>query len=135
MRIQIFRIGRIKIGLSGVPRVTVRHLHSDLTDQQTKWQLRDYQEECIANCFDALNRGVTRIGVSLPIGSGKTTIFAALLHQMPFNVMRPNATRGLILVNSIQIADQTANRVREMFPNTTVETDQGTEVATGDADM
>ncbi len=37
-------------------------------------RLRPYQEECVQECLQALQAGYTRIGVSSPTGSGKTTI-------------------------------------------------------------
>lgn len=37
-------------------------------------ELRPYQKECIAECLYALQQGYSRIGVSSPTGSGKTTI-------------------------------------------------------------
>ena len=40
--------------------------------------LRDYQEECVQACLSTIKGGITRIGVSSPTGSGKTTIFTAV---------------------------------------------------------
>jgi ATP-dependent helicase IRC3 len=95
-------------------------------------QLRDYQEHCIEACLSALNRGVSRIGVSMPTGSGKTTVFVSLLHKLP---SRPNANKSLIIVNSIELALQAAKQVRRMFPDMTVEIEQGKNSATGLADV
>jgi ATP-dependent helicase IRC3 len=41
-------------------------------------QLRPYQREAIDACMSALNRGVGRIGVSSPTGSGKTVMLWVL---------------------------------------------------------
>jgi ATP-dependent helicase IRC3 len=101
----------------------------------TTVKLRDYQEECIKDCLQALGRGRTRIGVSLPTGSGKTPVFVSLLHQIPHDDARPNATRSLIIVNSIELATQAAKQVKKMFPETSVEIEQGTNTASGNADV
>ncbi|KAA1097080.1 hypothetical protein PGTUg99_000555 [Puccinia graminis f. sp. tritici] len=37
---------------------------------------RPYQQDSLDACLDALSRGVSRIGVSLPTGSGKTVGFS-----------------------------------------------------------
>lgn len=85
--------------------------------------LRPYQEECIQDCLAALESGVTRIGVSSPTGSGKTTIFTHLIDRLP---PRPNGgDRVLIIVNSIELALQAANAVTTMFPDKSVEIEQG----------
>ncbi|KAH8835713.1 P-loop containing nucleoside triphosphate hydrolase protein [Flagelloscypha sp. PMI_526] len=68
--------------------------------------LRPYQQECLDSCLHALNSGSTRIGVSLPTGAGKTTVFISLLAQIPPATERPRATRSLILVNSVELAHQ-----------------------------
>lgn len=85
-------------------------------------QLRPYQKECIENCLDALQRGCTRLGVSSPTGSGKTTMFVSLIERI--KAQRP-ATQALILVNAIELARQAADRARHMLPHWRVEIDQG----------
>ncbi|CBQ70866.1 conserved hypothetical protein [Sporisorium reilianum SRZ2] len=101
----------------------------------TPFSLRPYQEECIQDCLAALESGVTRIGVSSPTGSGKTTIFTHLIDRLP----RRPATGGervLIIVNSIELALQAANAVTTMFPDKSVEIEQGSKYkASGLADV
>ena len=87
--------------------------------------LRPYQEACIEACTSALNSGASRIGVSLPNGTGKTTIFVSLLSRIA--LPSPKATRSLIIVNTIELARQVASRVKELFPHWHVEVEQGTE--------
>lgn len=98
------------------------------------FSLRPYQEECIRDCLSALSSGVTRIGVSSPTGSGKTTIFTHLIDRMP-----PRPTGGdrvLIIVNSIELALQAANAVTSIFPEKSVEIEQGAKYkASGLADV
>lgn len=85
--------------------------------------LRPYQEECLVAIQEALDRGVGRVGVSLPTGSGKTTIFGELLER----IRPPSQTRRrvLILVSSVQLATQTAQYISKRFPGLWVEIEQG----------
>ena len=98
--------------------------------------LRPYQEQCLGACLDALESGLTRLGVSLPTGSGKTTVFVSLLSRLSPPATNENATRSLIIVNSIELARQSAEQVLRLFPNWTVEIEQGGKhVASGFADV
>lgn len=87
--------------------------------------LRPYQEACIQSCLDAIKSGHSRIGVSSPTGSGKTTMFVSLMARLESPPGRPSATRSLVIVNSIELVRQTAENVRALFPNLTVEVEQG----------
>ncbi|CCA76607.1 hypothetical protein PIIN_10598 [Serendipita indica DSM 11827] len=71
----------------------------------------------------------------MPTGSGKTTVFVSLLHKVMAAKERPHAKRSLIIVNSIELALQAANQVKRMFPDTTVEIEQGKNSASGLADI
>ena len=96
--------------------------------------LRPYQEDCVRSCLEALARGCTRIGVSSPTGSGKTNMFTSLLSRI--QPMNERATQSLILVNAIGLAQQAADRARDMFPHLAVEIEQGARhVASGKADI
>jgi ATP-dependent helicase IRC3 len=98
--------------------------------------LRPYQEEALKACTDALARGVSRIGVSLPTGSGKTTVFLSLLSRISPSTTRPEATRALVIVNAVELARQAAAQARRLFPEWTVEIEQGAKYkATGEADL
>lgn len=98
--------------------------------------LRPYQEQCLDACVDALEAGLTRLGVSLPTGSGKTTVFVSLLSRLSPPATNKNATRSLIIVNSIELARQSAGQVSRLFPDWTVEIEQGSKhVASGFADV
>lgn len=95
--------------------------------------LRPYQDECVRECLAALQRGATRIGVSSPTGSGKTTIFSELMRRIP---APPGAGRVLVLVNAVALAVQAADTVRALLPGLHVEIEQGTRyVASGLADV
>lgn len=73
------------------------------------------------------------MGVSLPTGSGKTVIFLHLLRRIPS--LTPDATKSLILVNTIELARQTEEHVRQLFPDWSVEIEQGNNQASGCADV
>jgi ATP-dependent helicase IRC3 len=97
--------------------------------------LRPYQEACLLACTDALRSGISRIGVSLPTGAGKTTVFISLLSRISPPPRRTDATRSLIIVNSVELARQAASQVEALFPRWTVELEQGVNKASGLADV
>ncbi|KAF9229231.1 P-loop containing nucleoside triphosphate hydrolase protein [Gyrodon lividus] len=98
--------------------------------------LRPYQQSCLDACHAALNAGMTRIGVSLPTGAGKTTVFTTLLSQIPSPKQSPGASRSLIIVNSIELARQAAAQAEVIHSDWKVEIEQGTKhKATGLADV
>src|SRR3954454_21451154 len=79
--------------------------------------LRPYQESCLDACTDTLRSGASRIGVSLPTGAGKTRVFISLLSRIPPPSDSPNATRSLVIVNSVELARQAASEVHQLFPD------------------
>lgn len=97
--------------------------------------LRPYQQSCLDACHAALCAGVTRIGVSLPTGAGKTTVFTTLLSQIPSP--RPSqATGSLVIVNSVELARQAAAQAERTHPHWKVELEQGiNHQASGRADV
>ncbi|GAA5871216.1 hypothetical protein JCM1840_000149 [Sporobolomyces johnsonii] len=105
----------------------------------TRITLRPYQVECITAVLSELRRGeFTRLGVSAPTGSGKTAMFTSLVHHLPpriHPVTKEHATRVLIIVSSIQLAQQTAAVVQRSWPNLLVEIEQGENEASGMADV
>ncbi|GAA5962963.1 hypothetical protein JCM3765_006731 [Sporobolomyces pararoseus] len=102
--------------------------------------LRPYQVECIKAVLDELQTGTyTRLGVSAPTGSGKTSIFTRLISLLP-PLRHPRtkelATRVLIIVNSIQLAHQTHVAISRAYPDWHIEIEQGTKhKASGYADV
>lgn len=87
--------------------------------------LRPYQEACLEACRAALTAGRRRIGVSLPTGAGKTTVFLTLLSRIAPPTQSPSAVKSLIIVNSIELARQAANQAATLFPDWQVEIEQG----------
>lgn len=114
-----------------IPRVLyLRYAHT------TTLKLRPYQETCLESCLDALKEGSTKIGVSLPTGAGKTVVFVSLLERLQPLFASPEATRSLVIVNSIELARQAADQARKLYPHWTVEIEQGARhTASGLADM
>jgi len=87
-------------------------------------ELRSYQEACLAACLEALESGVRRVGISLPTGSGKTAVFTTLLSRLEtMHHQQPNSS--LVIVNSVELALQTASLARRIRPDWKVEIEQG----------
>lgn len=113
----------------------------------SKIKLRPYQELAVSECLSAIAAGITRIGVSAPTGSGKTTMFTELISRLPAakhnssDSWLPSSSsnygnRVLIVVNSIELAIQAANAVTRAYPHLLVEIEQGAKFkATGFADV
>ena len=98
--------------------------------------LRPYQEHCLDACISALDSGSSRIGVSLPTGSGKTTVFISLLARLASPAINLEATKSIIIVNNIELARQSAIQVARLFPSWSVEIEQGSKYkASGLADV
>ncbi|KAF9822124.1 hypothetical protein IEO21_00118 [Rhodonia placenta] len=96
--------------------------------------LRPYQESCVDACLEALASGSTRIGVSLPTGSGKTTVFVSLLSRIRPPSRNTIASNALIIVNSVELAQQVAAQIEQQCAGERVEIEQGGEHrASGDA--
>lgn len=95
--------------------------------------LRPYQETAVSACLSALSAGLTRIGVSSPTGSGKTTMFMSLIPRVETTEQR---SRVLILVGSVELASQAENAAKRILrEGWRVEVEQGKRVASGTADM
>ncbi|EGO03145.1 hypothetical protein SERLA73DRAFT_101266 [Serpula lacrymans var. lacrymans S7.3] len=96
--------------------------------------LRPYQISCIDACTNAIKSGSNRIGVSLPTGAGKTTVFIFLLSKI--RAPSPQTSRSLIIVNSVELAQQAAEQAKALFPHWDVEIEQGVKYrASGIADV
>ena len=74
--------------------------------------------------------------MSLPTGSGKTTVFITLLSRVKPPVEYSDATRSLVIVNNIELARQSAKQAQQLFPGWSVEIEQGQKhKASGKADL
>ncbi|GAA5991266.1 hypothetical protein JCM10908_003230 [Rhodotorula pacifica] len=101
--------------------------------------LRPYQQQCVDAVLSELARDeFTRLGVSAPTGSGKTAMFTSLIAQLPprrHETTGQEARQVLVVVNSIQLATQTAEAIQRAYPDMTVDVEQGKSSATGLADV
>ncbi|KAH9470607.1 hypothetical protein Pst134EA_007854 [Puccinia striiformis f. sp. tritici] len=100
-------------------------------------EYRPYQQDSLEACLSALERGVSRIGVSLPTGSGKTTVFLNLIHKIPAKRVDLGETpwRSMVIVNSVELAHQTIRQLQKLYPNTVVGTEQGSKRSPADAEV
>jgi type I site-specific restriction endonuclease len=95
--------------------------------------LRPYQETAIAACLSALGSGYSRIGVSSPTGSGKTTMFMSLIPRISELKGR---TRTLVLVGSVELASQAEAAAKKLLgEGWKIEVEQGKRMASGHADV
>lgn len=91
-----------------------RWLHS-ATATPTTTLLRPYQRQCVDTCLrDFLERGVGRQAVSLPVGSGKTLVMAALIDRLPAPTAA--ATKSLVLAHRHELLSQAARQIRRLNP-------------------
>ncbi len=105
--------------------------------------LRPYQESAIDACLTAIAAGKTRIGVSSPTGSGKTTMFMKLIPRFP--VLKRKGRRKqdddegkgvLIIVSSVELANQAEGAAKRLLgPVWSVEVEQSRRSASGIADV
>ncbi|KNC53661.1 DEAD/DEAH box helicase domain-containing protein [Thecamonas trahens ATCC 50062] len=96
-------------------------------------ELRPYQKTAVARSLAAFASGVRRQVVSLPVGSGKTVIFAALLDALP--PPTPKATKTLVLAHRVELLQQARDRIADAHPTLRVEIEQGEANASRDADV
>lgn len=73
-------------------------------------ELRNYQEECKRRVFDDFAEGHQKVGVVLPTGSGKTTIFGAIARD--YNRVYPDE-RILVVSHLGLLVSQTSGRFRD----------------------
>ncbi|KAJ2779793.1 hypothetical protein GGI15_003761 [Coemansia interrupta] len=100
-----------------------RHVHT----------LRPYQNECIEHTLAALRRNVRRQAVSLPVGSGKTVVFANLLQRVP--APTPEMRKTLVLAHRTELITQAARQIQRAAPHLHVAIDQGRLRASPAADV
>lgn len=86
--------------------------------------LRDYQQECVSKCMEAISEGRMRIGVSLATGGGKTVIFSNLLARFLETSQKKSPT-SLILVHRRELAIQAAATIHHFIPELDVQMEMG----------
>ena len=101
--------------------------------------LRPYQEECIQTCVDFFAKsGIRRQIVSLPVGSGKTTVFSNLIHRIPVPSTLPQARKTLVLAHREELINQAYNQIKRSLPPSNHHDDEikvGMDIATKNADV
>lgn len=85
--------------------------------------LRPYQEECISTCLEEFSRGITRQAVSLPVGSGKTVVFANLISRLP--EIGPGGKKVLILAHRDELLTQAQRQIQRFAPRLRVSIERG----------
>ena len=73
--------------------------------------LRSYQQQALQAVVDAFRAGKRAVGISLPTGTGKTVIFAALIR----GVVEAGG-RVLVVVHRDELIRQTAEKLSLVYP-------------------
>ncbi|KAI8919472.1 P-loop containing nucleoside triphosphate hydrolase protein [Powellomyces hirtus] len=116
-----------------IPSAAARLVHG-VTDQLLPPAiLRPYQQECIAKSLEALSRGVKRQIISLPVASGKTTVFAHLIPLIPCPT--PQATKILVLAHKTELIQQAVATFRRALPGVTLGVEEGSKRADSKAQI
>ncbi|TPX67499.1 hypothetical protein SpCBS45565_g03768 [Spizellomyces sp. 'palustris'] len=99
--------------------------------------LRPYQIDCIEKSLDMLEKGTKRQAcayvASLPVGSGKTTIFAHLVPRIP--APNPKATKTLLLAHRTELIQQAKDTLKASNPQLKVDLDEARHTADMDSDV
>eukprot|EP01118_Nematostelium_gracile_P002087 TRINITY_DN1221_c0_g1_i2.p1 TRINITY_DN1221_c0_g1~~TRINITY_DN1221_c0_g1_i2.p1 ORF type:complete len:157 (+),score=43.80 TRINITY_DN1221_c0_g1_i2:550-1020(+) len=95
--------------------------------------LRDYQQKCIEECLHAISKGVKRQVVSLPVGSGKTVIFANLINKIPVPEDFPEAKKVLVLAHREELIEQAKRAIELSNPKLIVDIEKGELMARDEA--
>ena len=74
--------------------------------------LRDYQERAKAAVLAAKDRGLHRVMVVMPTGTGKTTLFASLVDEFD----RQYGETSLVVAHRLELLTQAANRISLQVP-------------------
>jgi ATP-dependent helicase IRC3 len=90
-------------------------------------KLRQYQQECLERIRGRYKKGARRLLVSLPTGTGKTVVFAAMPR---FFEMKK---RMLVLAHRQELLEQAAAKFAAVAPDLSVGIEQGSRSAPSDA--
>lgn len=93
--------------------------------------LRDYQKECIDVTMAYYEKGITRMAVSLPVGSGKTVVFSNLIKRL--QCVRHGKT--LILAHRQELLSQAYKQCRHFMPEARISFDQGVQTPDVNSDI
>ncbi|KAI8999460.1 P-loop containing nucleoside triphosphate hydrolase protein, partial [Gaertneriomyces semiglobifer] len=104
-----------------------------LTSPTSGHSLRPYQLECIELTLKGIEEGKTRQIASLPVGSGKTTVFANLIPRIPCPT--PRATKTMVLAHRTELLQQALKTLCREAPFLKVDVDCASKRASMDADV
>ncbi len=87
--------------------------------------LRDYQERAKAAVLAAKDRGLHRVMVVMPTGTGKTTLFAALVDEFDFSY----GETSLVVAHRHELLEQASSRIAQQAPRIQVGIEGGDRIA------
>ena len=90
----------------------------------SKAVLRDYQQDAIDCCVNAIQKGTKRIGVSMATGGGKTVIFSNLIEKLKQGSGKATF-KTLVLVHRRELAHQAGRTIKRNFPNKRIQMEMG----------
>ena len=93
--------------------------------------LRPYQNEALSRILACRDRGMDRVIVVAPTGTGKTTLFSALVGEF----VRTYHRQALVLAHRQELLDQAAKRIALQNPDLRVDVERGTSRSSGDVDV
>lgn len=93
--------------------------------------LRPYQDRAKAHILACKDRGMERVIVVMPTGTGKTTLFSALIGEMAASYK----SRSLVLAHREELLDQALRRIGRQNPNLSVAIEGGARKATDFPDV
>ena len=79
--------------------------------------LRPYQKECLEASVSSFKKGVKSQAVSLPVGSGKTIVFAELITRIQPPATRNQATKTLVLAHRDELLEQAFTKICQADSN------------------
>lgn len=93
--------------------------------------LRPYQQQALSRILACRDRGVDRVLAVAPTGTGKTTLFSALIGQFVQSVGKP----VLVLAHRHELLEQAKDRISRQNPNLKVSVERGSRHSRADTDV
>ncbi len=87
--------------------------------------LRDYQERAKSAVLGAKDRGLHRVMVVMPTGTGKTTLFSSLVDEFD----RSYGETSLVVAHRMELLHQASNRIAQQVPRLQVGIEGGDHTA------
>jgi superfamily II DNA or RNA helicase len=93
--------------------------------------LRPYQNDALARILACRDRAIDRVIVVAPTGTGKTTLFSALVGEF----VRTYHRQALVLAHRQELLEQAARRIALQNPDLRVDVERGSSRSSGDVDV